>query len=126
MEGGLEGPQGEELVCGSLPGARAEAEGSYVNVGVTIYGVCAVSFMMAMYALEKRGRGFILAFAGRLPSLQRLWLPIGGVSYRGRGLSGWSNSSGLGSLYGAIWELASAASKTGLVVLEVAGQKSTP
>jgi hypothetical protein len=31
--------------------------------GVTIYGVCAVSFMMAMYALERRGRGFVLAFA---------------------------------------------------------------
>ncbi|TMK56960.1 MAG: hypothetical protein E6G60_17355, partial [Actinobacteria bacterium] len=26
-------------------------------------GVCAVTFMMAMYALEARGRGFILAFA---------------------------------------------------------------
>ncbi len=34
-----------------------------MSIGVTIYGVCAVSFMMAMYALEKRGRGFILAFA---------------------------------------------------------------
>jgi hypothetical protein len=33
------------------------------TVGVTIYGVCAVSFMMAMYALERRGRTFILAFA---------------------------------------------------------------
>jgi hypothetical protein len=30
---------------------------------VTIYGVCAVSFMMVMYALEPRGRGFVLAFA---------------------------------------------------------------
>jgi len=30
---------------------------------VTIYGACAVSFMMAMYALEHRGRRFILAFA---------------------------------------------------------------
>jgi hypothetical protein len=33
------------------------------TVGVTIYGVCAVSFMMGMYALERRGRAFILAFA---------------------------------------------------------------
>ena len=33
------------------------------TVGVTIYGVCAVSFMMAMYALERRARAFILAFA---------------------------------------------------------------
>ena len=30
---------------------------------VTVYGVVAVTFMMVMYALEGRGRGFILAFA---------------------------------------------------------------
>lgn len=30
---------------------------------VTIYGVCAVSFMMVMYALESRSRHFIAAFA---------------------------------------------------------------
>lgn len=30
---------------------------------VTLYGVCAVTFMMLMYALEHRGRGFVLAFA---------------------------------------------------------------
>ena len=30
---------------------------------VTVYGVVAVTFMMVMYALEPRGRGFILAFA---------------------------------------------------------------
>jgi len=30
---------------------------------VTIYGVCALSFMMAMYALEARHRRFVLAFA---------------------------------------------------------------
>ena len=40
-----------------------------VNLGqtgamaVTIYGVCAVTFMMAMYALEGRGRHFVLLFA---------------------------------------------------------------
>ena len=33
------------------------------SLAVTIYGVCAVSFMMAMYALERRGRQFILLFA---------------------------------------------------------------
>ena len=33
------------------------------RVAVTVYGVCAVSFMMVMYALEGRGRGFVLAFA---------------------------------------------------------------
>ena len=30
---------------------------------ITLYGVVALTFMMAMYALERRGRGFILAFA---------------------------------------------------------------
>ena len=30
---------------------------------LTVYGVLAVSFMMAMYALERRGRRFVLAFA---------------------------------------------------------------
>ena len=30
---------------------------------VTVYGVCVVTFMMVMYALEPRGRGFVLAFA---------------------------------------------------------------
>ena len=33
-------------------------------MAVTVYGVCAVSFMMAMYALESRHRAFVLAFAG--------------------------------------------------------------
>ena len=33
------------------------------TVAVTIYGVCAVTFMMTMYALERRGKGFVLAFA---------------------------------------------------------------
>jgi hypothetical protein len=32
-------------------------------VAVTVYGVAAVSFMMAMYALERRGPGFVLGFA---------------------------------------------------------------
>ncbi len=30
---------------------------------ITIYGVAALSFMMAMYALEKRGKLFVLGFA---------------------------------------------------------------
>jgi hypothetical protein len=30
---------------------------------LTIYGACAVSFMMCMYALEARHHGFVLAFA---------------------------------------------------------------
>lgn len=30
---------------------------------VTIFGVCALTFMMAMYALEHRGPRFVLGFA---------------------------------------------------------------
>jgi hypothetical protein len=30
---------------------------------ITIYGACAVTFMMLMYALERRHQGFIVAFA---------------------------------------------------------------
>lgn len=30
---------------------------------VTIYGVCALTFMMGMYAMEGRGRQFVLLFA---------------------------------------------------------------
>jgi len=33
------------------------------GVGLTIYGVTALVFMMAMYALERQHRTFILAFA---------------------------------------------------------------
>jgi hypothetical protein len=33
------------------------------SVGVTIYGVCALTFMMGMYALERRGQRFVVAFA---------------------------------------------------------------
>ena len=32
-------------------------------MAVTIYGICALTFMMVMYALEHRGDAFILAFA---------------------------------------------------------------
>jgi len=32
-------------------------------MAVTIYGVCAVTFMMVMYALESRGRVYVLGFA---------------------------------------------------------------
>lgn len=30
---------------------------------LTAFGACAVTFMMVMYALERRGRRFVLAFA---------------------------------------------------------------
>jgi hypothetical protein len=29
---------------------------------LTVFGACAVTFMMLMYALERRGRKFVLAF----------------------------------------------------------------
>jgi hypothetical protein len=32
-------------------------------VSVVVYGVFVLTFMMVMYALEERGRGFVLAFA---------------------------------------------------------------
>jgi hypothetical protein len=32
-------------------------------MAATIFGVIALTFMMSMYAVEERGRGFILAFA---------------------------------------------------------------
>ena len=33
------------------------------SVGLTVYGVVALTFMMTMYALEHRHRRFVLAFA---------------------------------------------------------------
>lgn len=33
------------------------------TVAVTVFGVCALGFMMAMYALEGRHRRFVAAFA---------------------------------------------------------------
>jgi hypothetical protein len=33
------------------------------GLALTIYGVVALAFMMTMYALERRGRRYILAFA---------------------------------------------------------------
>lgn len=32
-------------------------------MAVTIYGVCVLTFMMVMYALERRGPRFVLGFA---------------------------------------------------------------
>ncbi len=32
-------------------------------MAVILYGICAVTFMMIMYALERRGRTYILGFA---------------------------------------------------------------
>jgi len=33
------------------------------HLGLTVYGVTALTFMMAMYTMERRHRGYILAFA---------------------------------------------------------------
>jgi hypothetical protein len=32
-------------------------------MAITVYGIAALTFMMTMYALEGRGRRFVLAFA---------------------------------------------------------------
>ena len=34
-----------------------------MSLSITIFGVLALTFMMVMYALERRHRGFVLAFA---------------------------------------------------------------
>jgi len=53
---------------------------------ITIYGVVAVTFMMTMYALERRHPAFILAFAGGLPGLRGLRVPVRRMAVRrGRG-----------------------------------------
>ena len=44
-------------------GAAQHRVGQTVAMAVTIYGVCAVTFMMVMYALEGRGPQFVLLFA---------------------------------------------------------------
>jgi hypothetical protein len=38
-------------------------DGQTERMAMTIYGVCALTFMMVMYALEGRGRQFVLLFA---------------------------------------------------------------
>ena len=47
---------------GQIPGRR-QAGGVVTLNAITLYGVGALTFMMAMYALERRHRGFIAAFA---------------------------------------------------------------
>lgn len=34
-----------------------------MSLSITIFGVIALTFMMVMYALERRHRGFVFAFA---------------------------------------------------------------
>jgi hypothetical protein len=72
-----------------------------MTLAVTLYGVVALTFMMLMYALEGRGRGFILAFgcgcvlsavygflAGAWPfgTVELVWSAIAVARFRGRQL----------------------------------------
>ena len=38
-------------------------DGRQTDVMLTVFGATALTFMMVMYALERRHRGFVLAFA---------------------------------------------------------------
>jgi hypothetical protein len=64
---------------------------------LTAFGAIAVTFMMLMYALERRSSGFILAFAGGcllsstygflagtwpLGIVEAIWAAIAGARYR--------------------------------------------
>jgi len=69
---------GAGRVAGVGGGGPRRGDGSQLvhwGMAVTIYGVCAVTFMMTMYALERRRRAFILAFAGGcvLSSVYGFW-----------------------------------------------------
>jgi len=72
--------------------------GSYRGVVLTVYGVTVLSFMMVMYALEGRGKWFVLAFAlgcalsssygfasGAWPFgvIEAIWCVIAVLRYRG-------------------------------------------
>ena len=41
---------------------EALSHANIVAMAVTIHGVCVVTFMMAMYAFEAKGRHFVAAF----------------------------------------------------------------
>lgn len=51
----------------SQPAARSRPErddrAGTLLVVLTLFGACAITFMILVYALERRGRGFIMAFA---------------------------------------------------------------
>jgi hypothetical protein len=56
-------PQSADARYDAVGGSFAPRTGGGAMSVITLYGVAAVTFMMVMYALEGRGRGFILAFA---------------------------------------------------------------
>jgi hypothetical protein len=82
------------LVRKSWPRAYGQASNSYLtgHVAITIYGMCAVTFMMGMYALEGRGRRFVLA------SPSGVYCPASTGSWRARGRLGLLRLSGRSSL----------------------------
>ena len=47
----------------SLARAGSARRRRQTGVMLTVYGVAVLTFMMLMYALERRGSGFVLAFA---------------------------------------------------------------
>jgi hypothetical protein len=66
MRGGARVQDEDELAAPACSAARTFHElGELMSssLAVTIYGVCAVTFMMVMYALEARSRWFVVGFA---------------------------------------------------------------
>ena len=53
--------------------------------GTTVFGVIALTFMMVMYALERRHANSVVAFAIRC-FFKRLWLPVRRVALRRCGI----------------------------------------
>lgn len=54
--------EGYSQAAGRTRPEQEDRVGTLLGV-LTLFGACAVTFMVLMYALEGRGRGFILAFA---------------------------------------------------------------
>ena len=69
----------EARLCGRLREAPQRPQGCHGGGVLTIFGVVALTFMMAMYGLESRGRTFVLTFAlgcalsGACRSLSGAW-----------------------------------------------------
>jgi hypothetical protein len=49
---------------------------------VTVYGVVVLTFMMAMYALERRDRRFVAAFCAGMRGVEQLWNPQWSLAVR--------------------------------------------
>lgn len=57
-----EGPSSLSLIVLMSRSSQRRSAGRLSSM-LIVFGACAVTFMVMMYALERRGRGFILAFA---------------------------------------------------------------